>query len=72
MASTIGVVSYIFAGFGLLTSNAPIVEISSGKLQGKVAISRGGREFHAYLGIPYAKPPTNELRFEVRFSLPQT
>jgi hypothetical protein len=44
---------------------SPIVEISSGKLQGVVAVSRDGRQFYEYLGIPYAKPPIAGLRFEV-------
>lgn len=44
MATALGIVSYIFSGFSLLTSNAPVVEISNGKVQGRLAISRGGRQ----------------------------
>jgi hypothetical protein len=65
MATTLGFVSYVFTGFGLLTPDAPIVEISTGKVQGLARNSRDGHRYYEYLGIPYAKPPVNELRFEV-------
>ncbi len=58
MATALGIVSYIFSGFSLLTSNAPVVEISSGKVQGRLAISRGGRHYYEYLG----KGPVNLSR----------
>ncbi|XP_035716357.1 venom carboxylesterase-6-like [Folsomia candida] len=65
MATAFGFASYLFSGFGLLTPDTPIIDLpSAGKLQGLVATSRGGRQYYQYLGIPYAKPPVNELRFE--------
>lgn len=41
-----------------------ILEIAQGKLKGSILKSRNGRNFTAFQGIPYAKPPVNELRFE--------
>jgi hypothetical protein len=40
-----------------------IVQIPQGKLLGRASLSRNGREFYEFLGIPYAKPP---VRFEVK------
>ncbi|CAG7730277.1 unnamed protein product [Allacma fusca] len=40
-----------------------VVRTGSGKLQGNVEISRGGRKFSSFWGIPYAKPPLGNLRF---------
>lgn len=40
-------------------STAPVVEIESGKLTGKYANSK----VRSFLGIPYAKPPIETLRF---------
>lgn len=46
-----------------------VVEISQGKLKGSILKSRNGRNFGAFQGIPYAKPPINELRFMVNRNL---
>lgn len=43
----------------------PIVEISDGKLRGTVSKNYKGEKTFEFLGIPYAKPPTGELRFKV-------
>ncbi|KAI5711203.1 hypothetical protein M8J75_015025 [Diaphorina citri] len=40
------------------------VTIKQGKVRGTQFESRGGRKFHAFLGIPYAKAPEGELRFK--------
>jgi hypothetical protein len=45
------------------TEPSPIVQLKDGQVQGIVLHSRNGRAFHAFQGIPFAKPP---LRFEVR------
>lgn len=45
--------------------NSPIVEISTGKLQGKISLSRDGRNYFEYLAVPYAQPPVGKLRYEV-------
>lgn len=44
---------------------SPTVEVADGKLRGKWVLSREGRKVRAFLGIPYAKPPTDNLRFKV-------
>lgn len=39
---------------------------NTSKLIGRVLRSHIGRSIKAFMGIPYAKPPLNELRFKVR------
>ena len=46
--------------------DAPVVELANGKVKGEEKESRDDRDFYAYRGIPYAKPPVGPLRFEVR------
>ncbi len=41
------------------------VYVEQGTLQGKRMKSRAGRDYLAFLGIPYAQPPTGDLRFKV-------
>lgn len=43
----------------------PTVRIQQGLLKGKIMTSRNGKEFAAYLGIPYAEPPVKNLRLMV-------
>lgn len=43
----------------------PTVEVSQGRLSGLWMRSRGGRRVAAFKGVPYAKPPVGDLRFEV-------
>ena len=47
-------------------AEGPIVEVTNGRLRGKVMKSRGGREFNAFYRIPYAQPPTGEYKFQVK------
>jgi len=47
------------------TQEDVLVEIDQGSLRGKRMKSRGGREYLAFIGVPYAKPPLGELRFQV-------
>lgn len=50
---------------GCLAEKPPIVETSAGKVLGYEMISRAGRTFLAFSGVPYAKPPVGKLRFQV-------
>lgn len=44
----------------------PVIEVKQGKLQGEAQKSvLTGKEFYSFKGIPFAKPPVNELRFQV-------
>ncbi|XP_035714892.1 esterase SG1-like [Folsomia candida] len=47
-----------------LRGNPLLVETQSGKIQGVQSVSRGGKEFIKFLGIPFAQPPVGKLRFE--------
>jgi len=47
--------------------NSPIVSTENGLIQGYQERSRGGRLFYSYVGIPFAKPPIGQLRFEVSY-----
>lgn len=53
-------------------SSFPRVTTPLGKIEGYYRTSYGGRRFEAYEGIPYAQPPTGELRFEVYEQLNST
>lgn len=47
------------------TFKSPVVQTEDGLLQGTVHKSVGsGRDYYAYKGIPYAKPPLGLLRFK--------
>ncbi|KAL0809376.1 hypothetical protein ABMA28_011574 [Loxostege sticticalis] len=45
-------------------TDAPVVTVEQGQLQGKVAGSPSGKAFYSFQGIPYAKPPLGSLRFK--------
>lgn len=42
----------------------PVIPTENGAVQGKIAYSRSGQEYWQFLGIPYAQPPVNSLRFQ--------
>ncbi|XP_063972094.1 venom carboxylesterase-6-like isoform X2 [Diachasmimorpha longicaudata] len=57
----------LFALVSSLSGNEdvdPIVKTPLGKLKGYYKASFKGRQFRAFEGIPYAKPPVGKLRFE--------
>lgn len=60
-------VGFIFLIFAIFYDwrDPPTVKIEEGELVGKRLYTKLGREFSAFLGIPYAKPPIGDLRFEV-------
>lgn len=45
--------------------DGPLVKTKQGFVKGLTGVSRRGRLFYEYLGIPYARPPVGDLRFEV-------
>ncbi|KAK5647000.1 hypothetical protein RI129_005464 [Pyrocoelia pectoralis] len=46
------------------------VTIKHGILKGTVRVTEKQKSFNAFTGIPYAKPPVNELRFKVGIKYP--
>jgi len=57
----IGAFQY-FVAIPEASADAPVIEVSGGKIKGEDKESREDRDFYAYRGIPYAKAN----RFEVR------
>jgi len=51
--------------FEYVFCTGPLINVNEGQLKGKQFLSRSGRNFFAYQGIPYAKPPVGQLRFKV-------
>lgn len=49
----------------LASSNPIIIETKNGKVSGVSQTSFSGKEYFAFLGIPFAESPTDELRFMV-------
>uniref|UniRef100_A0A2H8TEY6 Carboxylic ester hydrolase n=2 Tax=Melanaphis sacchari TaxID=742174 RepID=A0A2H8TEY6_9HEMI len=49
---------------GLVLGTDNILNLSQGKIKGNIFKSRNGREFQAFQGIPYAKPPIGDLRLQ--------
>lgn len=47
-------------------SAAPVVSLPDGRVSGVNERSAKGRDFFAYYGIPYAKPPLDKLKLKVR------
>lgn len=60
-----GVLVILAVSFGHAICTGPIVSVHQGQLKGKHYVSRSGRNYFAFQGIPYAKPPVGNLRFKV-------
>lgn len=59
------ILQVLFTTFNyFLISSSEIIEIEDGKIEGTLMEDRSGEKFHAFLGIPFAEPPINELRFK--------
>ncbi|KAL4097011.1 hypothetical protein QTP88_021854 [Uroleucon formosanum] len=50
--------------FGFVFGADEVIQLDQGKLIGSSLRSRNSREIKAFQGIPYAKPPTGDLRFK--------
>lgn len=61
------ILSVIVILIGEISANEPLVKIKNGNLLGSLMQTRNGKEFSAFQGIPYAKPPLDELRFLVSY-----
>ena len=51
-----------------ISADQPKVKVYNGLLEGTYEQSYNGRTYSSFWGIPYAKPPVGELRFEVMSS----
>lgn len=61
----LGIIFYINT---ILNAEEIVVNTNTGKVSGKeVSSIVENLKYYSFLGIPYAKPPINELRFMVRF-----
>lgn len=58
------ILAYLYNPFKNV-ANSPIVQTKFGSVVGTTSLSRGDKEFYAFLGIPYAQAPVGERRFEV-------
>lgn len=59
----------VFSSFIVLclgTDNGPIRSTIFGKIQGKITNRYPGIDVEEFLGVQYAEPPINSLRFKVR------
>ncbi|CAL8105116.1 unnamed protein product [Orchesella dallaii] len=63
LAVPLALMTYFYRDSDLL-GISPVVDTMSGAVRGKTGISRNGRVFMEYLGIPFASPPVGDLRFE--------
>lgn len=64
MSSITGVALYLFAILLMCHQiSCEIVEIDDGMIEGTVMETRMGESFHAFLKIPFAEAPVDDLRF---------
>ncbi|KAJ6640603.1 Esterase E4 [Pseudolycoriella hygida] len=56
-------VNIIIACGCLYVASGRIVEIENGLIEGKKMVTRSGLSFYGFLGIPFAEPPLDDLRF---------
>jgi len=64
---------FVFSIFTVFLLNGvkadrPLVKTEAGQVEGVWQTSAKGLKYAAFLGIPYAKPPIGELRFEVELA----
>lgn len=49
--------------------SSPEVTVAEGTLQGSTRVTSNGFQFNTFLGIPFAKAPIGNLRFQVNINL---
>ncbi|CAH1398134.1 unnamed protein product [Nezara viridula] len=54
---------FLLFAIAALADDAPVVDTTAGSVRGFTSRSRSGRSYLSYTGIPFAKPPVEELRF---------
>lgn len=59
-------IAIVLAGVNWITSE-PIAKTNFGPVRGKWLRSSRGAPIASFLGLPYAVPPIDHLRFEVYF-----
>lgn len=60
--------SVLFMSVSCIMSHV-YLETKLGFLKGTTMLSRNGRKFKAFMGVPYAQPPVGMLRFRVSSGL---
>lgn len=74
MAAVLSLATYLYNSvltssssglFSGVENHGPVVFVSTGGLRGVYEKSREGKKFASFYGVPFAKPPVHELRFEV-------
>ena len=61
--------SFLLLFLCAVTSANPVVETTYGLVEGREIPIHTGDVIDSYLGIPFAKPPIDELRFEVGLTI---
>uniref|UniRef100_A0A0M3I4E7 Carboxylic ester hydrolase n=1 Tax=Ascaris lumbricoides TaxID=6252 RepID=A0A0M3I4E7_ASCLU len=56
--------NFISYYYGDSSKSSKVIETNCGKIVGRTIAIDGGRIVHAFLGVPFAKPPVGELRFK--------
>lgn len=70
LIAALSIIVYNYLGDFFVYFGEPVYLTSVyGKLKGRILKARGGREIYSFTSIPYAKPPLDDLRFEVLLSL---
>ncbi|RXG54002.1 Esterase SG1 [Armadillidium vulgare] len=57
-------ISQLLLASGDTFDEVPLVRVKQGLIKGIKENSTEGKDFYSYLGIPFAEPPTGNLRFK--------
>lgn len=65
--------AYLITFYGIISATSEVyIDTKLGRLKGVQKLSRDGKEFNAFLNIPFAQPPVGVLRFQVSCSSSHT